>query len=89
MGRETEPKPRQDEPRRVAPDVPDIEDPPNDLPDYRDPPEPAQPQDPRPPTPLRSRNRYDPNDMYNYIREPHELQLHMREPLPAETPYRL
>jgi hypothetical protein len=90
MGRETEPKPRQDEPRRAAPDVPEIKDPPSDLPDYTDPPQPASPQDPQPP-PLRSQNRYDPNDLYNYVREPHQMymQMHIREPLPSETPYRL
>jgi hypothetical protein len=92
MGRETEPKPRQDEPRRAAPDVPDIKDPPSDLPDYRDPPAPAQPQDPPQPPPLRAHNRYDPNDLYNYVRDAYEFpmhQLHIRDPLPSEMPYRL
>lgn len=91
MGRETDPKPAQDEPRRAAPDVPDVKDPPNDLPDYRDPPEPTNPQDPTPP-PIKSHNRYDPNDMFNYVRDPYEMQLqqlHIRDPLPSEMPYRL
>jgi hypothetical protein len=94
MGRETEPKPRQDDPRRAAPDVPEIKDPPHDLPDYTDTPEPTQPRDPPQPPPLRAqRNRYDPNDMYNYIRESHEMlqmqQMHIRDPMPSEMPYRL
>lgn len=95
MGRETEQNPRQDEPKRAAPGVPDIKDPPSDLPDYTDPPEPTNPQDPTPP-PIKSHNRYDPNDLQNYVRDPFESvrepygsMYHIRDPLPSETPYRL